>query len=86
VHVGVGRFGGRHLVFGDGQHEVHVEVLDVPLDGFLGVLAAVGHVVDAVDFQSAHVRSPVDSICGALRRIGFRIFSWKPPQNALRPL
>jgi hypothetical protein len=51
VHVGIGRLGGRHLVFGNGQHEVHVQVLDVPLDGFLGVLAAVGDVVNAFDLH-----------------------------------
>jgi hypothetical protein len=48
VHVGVGRFGGGHLVFGNGQHEVHAQVLDVPLHGFFGVFAAVGDVVDAL--------------------------------------
>jgi hypothetical protein len=42
---------GRHLVFGDGQQELHVQVLDVPLHGFLGVLATVGDVVDLGDLH-----------------------------------
>ena len=35
--------------FGDGQHEVHVQVFDVPVDGLLGVLAPVRDVVDSFD-------------------------------------
>jgi hypothetical protein len=50
VHVGVGCVRGRHLVLGDGQHELHVQVR-VPLDGLLGVLAAVGDVVDLGDLH-----------------------------------
>jgi len=46
VHVGVWRLGGRHFVFGNGQHELHVQVLDVPVHGFFGVFAAVGNVVN----------------------------------------
>ena len=33
---------------GDGEHEVHVEVIGIPANGLLGVLAAVGDVVDAL--------------------------------------
>ena len=51
VHVGVGRVRGRHLVFGDGEHELHVQVLDIPIYGFLGVLAAVRNVVNFVDLH-----------------------------------
>ena len=49
VHVGIGFMRGRHMIFGNRQHELHVQVLDIPVDGFLGVLAAVGDVVDALD-------------------------------------
>jgi len=51
VHVGIGLFGGRHLVFGNRQDEAHVEVLLVPLHGLLGVLAAVGDVVNLFDLH-----------------------------------
>ena len=33
------------------QHECHVEVFDVPLHGGLGIFAAVGNVVNTLDFQ-----------------------------------
>lgn len=46
VHVGVWGLGRGHFVFGNGQHEFHAKVLFVPLDGFLGVFAAVSDVVD----------------------------------------
>ena len=46
VHVGVGLMRRGHLVFGDGKHEVHFQVLDVPVHGFFGVFAAVGNVVN----------------------------------------
>ncbi len=55
VHVRVGRFGGGHFVFGNGQHEFHVQVLLVPLDGFFGVFAAVG---DMMNFLNEHDISP----------------------------
>ena len=51
VHVGVGFVGRGHLVLGDGQDEVHVEVLHVPLDRLFCVLAAIGDVVDLVDLE-----------------------------------
>ena len=44
VHVGSGFLRRRHLVLGNRQHEVHVQVLSVPLDGFWRP-AAVGDVV-----------------------------------------
>jgi hypothetical protein len=43
-------------VFGDGQDEIHVQVLDVPLDGLLRVDAAVGDVVDLLDFHAVCLR------------------------------
>jgi hypothetical protein len=46
VHVGIGLFGRWNLVFGDGEHEIHVQVLAVPFDGFLGILAAIGDVMN----------------------------------------
>jgi hypothetical protein len=51
VHVRVRRLGGWHFVFGDGQDEVHVQVFHVPLDGFFRVFAAVGDVVNLLDFH-----------------------------------
>ena len=51
VHVGVGCFGGRHQVFGNGQHKIHVQVFGVPLDGFFGVFAAIGGMVNFADFH-----------------------------------
>ena len=56
VHVGIGRLGGGHFVFGNRQHEFHAEVFLIPLHGFLGVLATVG---DVVNFLSEHGASPV---------------------------
>ncbi|GAO22788.1 hypothetical protein ALISP_2608 [Alicycliphilus sp. B1] len=49
VHVGVGLLGRGHLVFGDGEDEIRVQVLLVPLDGCFSVLAAVSDVVDAIE-------------------------------------
>ncbi len=48
VHVWIGRAGGGHLVLGDGELELHAQHIAVELDRLLGVLAAVGDVVDAV--------------------------------------
>ena len=49
VHVGVGLLGGGHLVFGNGEDEIGIEVLLVPLHGFLRVFAAVSDMVNAVE-------------------------------------
>ena len=52
---GSGAWVRRHLVLGDGEHEVHAQVLAVPLHRVLGVAAAVGDVVDAFDLHGAPV-------------------------------
>ena len=51
VHVGVGRMGGGHLVFGNGQHEAHVQVFHIPLDGFFGVFATISGMVNFANFH-----------------------------------
>ena len=51
VHVRIGRFGGWHHVFGNGQDKVHIQVFGVPLDGFFSVFAAVGGVVNSANFH-----------------------------------
>ncbi len=49
MHVGIGRLGRRHLVFGNGADKVHVEDVLVERYGFSGVLAAIGDVVDLLN-------------------------------------
>ena len=49
VHVGVSLAGRRHLVLGDGEDEIHAQVPAIPLDGLVGVDAAVGHMVNFPD-------------------------------------
>ena len=44
------------MVFGDGEYEVHAQVLLVPLDGLFRVLAAVGNVVNAADVHGGSCR------------------------------
>src|SRR5690606_24879971 len=51
MHVRVWFAGGRHPVLGDGGDKRHVKVFAVPLDGLLGVAAAVGDVVDLFDWH-----------------------------------
>ena len=51
VHIRVRRLGRWHFVFGNGQHEIHVQVFHVPVHGLLGVAAAIGDVVDLLDFH-----------------------------------
>ena len=62
MHVRVRRLGRRHLVLGDGEHEVHLQHLSVPEHGLLGVTTAVGDVMDAVDL---HFKPPLSARHGA---------------------
>lgn len=51
MHVGVGFVGGGDVVFGDGEDEVHVQHIAIPLNGLFGVFAAIGNVVNLVYFH-----------------------------------
>lgn len=51
MHVRIGFLGGGHFVLSNCKNEVHVEVLLIPLNRLLGVLAAIGYVVDLLDFD-----------------------------------
>jgi hypothetical protein len=51
MHVRVGRLGRRRAVLGHGHQEIHVEHLLVEGDGFLGVLAAIGDVMNLLDLH-----------------------------------
>jgi len=65
---------------GDGEHEVHAQVLQVPEQGFEGVAAAAGHVVDLADLHRVRPRKTGESSSAATaaRRL--------KPQRALWPL
>lgn len=51
MHVRIGSPGRWHFVLGNRQNEVHVQVLAVPFDSFLGILAAVSNMVDFLNFH-----------------------------------
>jgi hypothetical protein len=51
VHVRIWFLGRRHFVFGDRQHEVHVQHLLVPEHRFLRVAAPVGDVMNLLDLH-----------------------------------
>ena len=51
MHVRVWRLGRGHQVLGNRQHKVHFEHGLVPQNRFLGVFAAVGHMVNAIDLH-----------------------------------
>ena len=51
MHVRIGLFRGRNFVLGNCKNEVHVQVFLIPLNRLFGVLAAVGYVMDLLDFD-----------------------------------
>jgi hypothetical protein len=51
MHIGIRLLGGGDFVFGNGQNEVHVQVFLIPLNRLLGILAAIGYMVDLLDFD-----------------------------------
>jgi len=57
MHVRVRRLGRRNVILRNGQDELHVEVLGVPVDRLLGVATTIGDVMDALD---QHVVSEED--------------------------
>ena len=52
MHVRVRRLGRGHFILGNGENEIHVQDALVELRGRLGVLAAIGDVVNALEIDA----------------------------------
>ncbi len=74
MHVGIGFVSGGHVVFGDGEDEIHSQHVAIPFHGFFRILAAIGDVVDLFDFhdvlRDALLRSYEDIIASATKMKG----------------
>ena len=58
MHVGIIGASRRHMILGEGVGVAHAEHLAVPVDGRLGVLAAISGVVDPLEVEGVfHPRS-----------------------------